>query len=82
MFVCNYLLHNNHLKFNNSKISKSKGSFLSLADLKKKGYRAHDFRFVVLQTHYRKSLNFTWQSLKAAKNGLNNIIKEFNESNS
>ncbi len=72
----NYWLHNNHLKFNNSKISKSKGGFLSLADLKKKGYQAHDFRFLVLQTHYRKSLNFTWQSLQAAKNGLNNIIKE------
>ncbi len=72
----NYWLHNNFVKFNNSKISKSGGSIISLEDLKKKGYRAQDFRFLVLQTHYRKPLNFTWSSLKAAHNGLNNIIKE------
>ncbi len=72
----NYWLHNSFVKFNNSKISKSFGRFIRLKDLKKKGYSAIDYRFLVLQTHYKKPLNFTWKSLEAAKNGLNNIIKE------
>lgn len=71
-----YWLHNAYIKFNHGKMSKSAGTFFTLADLKKKGFLPADFRFLVLQNHYRKSLNFTWQSLEAAHNGLMNIIKE------
>ena len=72
----NYWLHNSFVKFNNNKMSKSLNGFISLEDLKKKGYNCMDYRFLVLQTHYKKSLNFTWKSLEAAKRGLKNIIKE------
>ena len=72
----NYWLHNSFVKFNNNKMSKSSNGFISLEDLKKKGYNCMDYRFLVLQTHYKKSLNFTWKSLEAARKGLKNIIKE------
>lgn len=72
----NYWLHNAFVKMYNSKMSKSDGGFIRLEDLKNKGYSGSDYRYLVLQTNYRKSLNFTWDALEASKNGLNNIVKE------
>lgn len=63
-------LHNNHLKVNGTKISKSLNNGYTLEDLKKKGFSAQDFRLFVLQSHYRSESNFTWENLTAAKNRL------------
>jgi len=72
----NYWLHNSFVKMYNSKMSKSDGGFIRLEDLKNKGYSGSDYRYLVLQTNYRKSLNFTWDALAAAKKGLSNIVNE------
>jgi cysteinyl-tRNA synthetase len=67
---CNYWIHNNHLKVNGTKISKSLGNGYTLKDLHKKGYSPIDFRMLVLQGNYRNEGNFTFKSLEAAKNRL------------
>lgn len=64
----NYWLHNEHLLVDNKKMSKSLSNFYTLDDIKAKGYSGLDFRYLCLQAHYRSKLNFTWDSLEAAKN--------------
>ncbi|MBC7942890.1 cysteine--tRNA ligase, partial [Candidatus Saccharibacteria bacterium] len=68
----NYWLHNNHLKVDGTKISKSLGNGYTLEDLAKKGFTPQDFRMLVLQSHYRTEGNFTFDNLTAAKNRLHN----------
>lgn len=68
---CNYWLHNNHLKSNGTKISKSLGNGYTLDDLEKQGFSPLDFRMFVLQGSYRNEGNFTFDNLTAAKNRLN-----------
>jgi len=68
----NYWLHNNHLKVNGTKISKSLDNGYTLDDLEEKGYSPFDFRMFVLQSHYRNEGNFTFENLEAAKNRLRN----------
>ena len=63
-----YWLHNNHLKVNGTKISKSLGNGYTLQDLQAKGYQPLDYRMFILQSHYQTEGNFTWENLDAAKN--------------
>src|SRR3989344_7164890 len=72
----NYWLHNAFVRVDGGKMSKSLGTGITLADIKEKGFSPAAFRLLVLQNHYRKTLNFTWESLAAAQRGLINIIKE------
>ncbi|NOY35587.1 MAG: cysteine--tRNA ligase [bacterium] len=76
----NYWMHNEHLLVDNKKMSKSLGNFYTLRDLEEKampdgrqGVNPLAFRFLCLQTHYRSKMNFTWESLEAAKKGLNHL---------
>jgi cysteinyl-tRNA synthetase len=68
----NYWLHNNHLKVDGVKISKSLNNGYTLDDLEQKGFTPLEFRLFVLQSHYRSEGNFTFENLTAAKNRLNN----------
>ncbi len=64
----NFWLHGEHLLVDGKKMSKSLGNFYTLFDLEKKGFSALDFRYLCLSAHWRDKLNFTWQSLEAARN--------------
>jgi len=68
----NFWMHNNHLKVDGTKISKSLGNGYTLSDLEEKGYSPLDLRLFVLQSHYRTEGNFTFDNLTAAKNRRNN----------
>lgn len=65
-----FWLHNNHLKSEGTKISKSLGNGYTLQDLEKKGFTPMDYRMFALQSQYRNETNFTWENLQAAKNRL------------
>jgi cysteinyl-tRNA synthetase len=67
-----YWLHNAHLKVNGEKMAKSAGTAYLLKDLIVKGYSPIAFRELNLRTHYRKSLNFTFESLDT---GMANVKK-------
>jgi len=62
-----YWLHAEHLLVDGQKMSKSLGNFYTLRDLEEKGYSPLDFRYLIFSSHYRSRLNFTWESLSAAK---------------
>lgn len=68
----NFWLHNNHLKVDSTKISKSLGNGYTLADLEERNFNPLDLRLFVLQSHYRTEGNFTFDNLTAAKNRRNN----------
>ena len=61
---CNYWFHNEHLMDESGKMSKSKGSVLSVSVLLEEGYNPLAFRFMCLQSHYRKQLIFSYDVLK------------------
>lgn len=72
MRFSNYWLHNNHLKIDGIKISKSLGNGYTLDDLIKKGFTPQDYKMFVLQSHYQTEGNFTYDNLNAAHNRLQN----------
>lgn len=72
-------VHGEHLLVNNQKMSKSLGNFYTLRDLEKRNFNPLAFRYLVLTSHYRSKLNFTWQSLKAAQNALDNLYDQYRE---
>ena len=61
-------IHNNHLKIDGGKISKSLGNGYTLQDLAKKGFEPMDLRLFILQSHYSSEGNFTWENLSGARN--------------
>lgn len=65
--LANLWVHNNHLKVNGEKISKSLGNGFTLEDLTAKGYGGLDFRMFILSSNYRNETNFTWEALAEAK---------------
>ena len=69
----NYWIHNAHLLVNGEKMSKSLGNFYTLEDLKKKGYEPSTARFFFLSSHYRQSLNLTFEALDGAKEAVERI---------
>ena len=74
----NYWLHNGHVLVDNEKMAKSAGKFIRIEDLENKGFSPLDYRYLVLQTHYRKQLNFTWKSLESARNALDKLRNKVN----
>lgn len=77
--LANLWLHGEHLVINEAKMAKSEGNFLTLSELEKKGYHPLVFRYLVLGAHYRTKLNFAWESLDAARNGLDHLYREIND---
>ncbi len=73
---CNYWFHILHLNTNDGKMSKSKGEFLTVSLLEEKGYKPVIYRFFCLQSHYRKSLVFSWDNLDNAKAAYGKLVEK------
>ena len=69
----NYWLHCQHLIVDNKKMSKSLGNFHTLADLLQRGCDPMALRYLLLSSHYRKLLNFSFDSLEMAGQALARI---------
>lgn len=69
----NYWLHSEFLMVEGRRMAKSLGNFYTLRDLLKMGYDPMAVRYLLLSTHYRQQLNFTFEGLKAAKNTLDRL---------
>lgn len=65
-------IHNNHIKIDGTKISKSVGNIVTLGDIISKGYDANAFKLLALSKHYRTEGNFDWTIFEAANNRFNN----------
>lgn len=69
----NLWMHSNHITIEGEKISKSLGNGITLEDIEKRGISLEAFRLHVLESHYRSQSKFSWDSLEASQNTLNNF---------
>jgi cysteinyl-tRNA synthetase len=69
-----FWFHVEYLLVDDEKMSKSIGNTYTVPDVIAKGYRASALRYLLLSSHYRKQLNFTWESLQAAEKALHRIM--------
>jgi cysteinyl-tRNA synthetase len=67
--------HITHLLVDGGKMSKSLGNLYTLEDLAARGFSAMEVRYVLIGAHYRKPLNFTLDSLSAAREALAKLAK-------
>ncbi|MBU1148491.1 cysteine--tRNA ligase [Patescibacteria group bacterium] len=71
-----YWLHGAFLVIDQARMGKSQGNFITLKDIKAKGYSPLDLRYLYLTAHYRKTLNFSWPSLNFAQESYSKL-REF-----
>lgn len=68
----NYWMHNGMINVDNEKMSKSKGNFFTIKEIKNE-FDLEVVRLWILSTHYRNPLNFTREVLEQTKNGLDRL---------
>ncbi len=71
--TANFWLHNEWLTLKGEKISKSLGNMITVADLKEKGIDPLALRYLILNSNYRKGMDFSWEALGGAQSALNGI---------
>ena len=71
---CPQWFHVLHLNDETGKMSKSKGEFLTVSLLEQKGFSPLAYRFFCMQSHYRKTLVFSWENLKNAQIAYDKLI--------
>ena len=74
-----YWIHSEHLIVEGKKMSKSEGNFFTLRDLIDKGYDAKNIRFLLISSHYRSQLNFTFDGINQAKENINRIQEVYSK---
>lgn len=71
--LANYWMHNEFILVDGQKMSKSLGNGYTIVDIQAKGFDPLAFRYFCLGAHYRSKLNFTWEGIQAAQNGLQRL---------
>jgi cysteinyl-tRNA synthetase len=68
-----FWVHVEYLLVNAEKMSKSLGNTYTIPDIVARGFRPSAVRYLLLSAHYRKQLNFTWESLGQAEEALRRL---------
>lgn len=68
-----YWVHGAFILIDGERMSTSKGNNYNVGHILDKGYDTLALRYLYLSTHYKKVMNFTWDSLENAQNSLNNL---------
>ena len=68
-----YWLHAEHLVVEGEKMAKRLGNFFTLRDLIERGYDPVVVRYLLISVPYRQRLNFTFDGLHAAAQGIDRI---------
>jgi len=71
-----YWMHYHFLQVEGQKMSKSLGNFFTIDDIKKRGIEPLAFRLLLLQSHYRQPMNFTWEALQGANEAYKKLTAE------
>ncbi len=76
-----YWMHNNMITINGQKMARSLGNFITLDELfngsheiLEQAYSPMTIRFFILQAHYRSTINFSNEALKASEKGLERLM--------
>ena len=77
-----YWMHNNMITINGQKMGKSLGNFITLDQFftgdhpkLEQAYSPMTIRFFILQAHYRSTVDFSNEALKASKKGLDRLLE-------
>lgn len=77
-----YWMHNNMITINGQKMARSLGNFITLDQLfsgdhpvLEQAYSPMTVRFFILQAHYRSTIDFSNEALKAAEKGFQKLMK-------
>ena len=68
-----FWVHVEHLFVENEKMSKSVGNVYTVPDVIARGHRPSALRYLLLSSHYRKQLNFTWTGMDQAEEALRRL---------
>jgi len=68
-----FWMHVEFLLVEERKMSKSLGNTFTIPDIVAKGFRPSAMRYLLLSSHYRKQLNFTWAGLAQAEEALRRL---------
>ena len=71
-----YWVHFEWLLLKDGKMSKSAGTAYTVRSLVERGYDPMAYRYLLLQSHYRQPLEFSFESLDAAATGYKNIVRK------
>jgi cysteinyl-tRNA synthetase len=74
-----FWLHNEFISLDRAKIAKSTGNALRLSDLEQRGYHPLSYRYMLLASHYRSQIEFTWDGLDAARVGHRRLLERIRE---
>src|SRR4030042_3300451 len=77
--LANFWLHNEFLILKEGRMGKSEGNIIILENLIKEKFNPLSYRYLCLNSHYRKRLTFSWQILKGAENSLNSLYQKVME---
>ena len=69
-----YWIHNGFVNINKEKMSKSLGNFFTIRDILQK-YHPETLRLFILSSHYRSPIDFSWDTMDAAKAGLTRLYQ-------
>lgn len=72
--LARYWLHNSFVQVSSEKMAKSLGNFTTIRELLK-SFTPDTIRIFALQTHYRNPIDFTVESLQAAKVALQRLLR-------
>jgi len=75
----NFWIHGEFLVMGNAKMAKSKGNFITLRTLVEEDYDPLDYRYFCLGGHYRSQLQFSSESLQAARTARLNLMERIAE---
>jgi len=68
-----FWVHVEHLLIDEEKMSKSMGNVFNLPDITAKGFRPSALRYLLLSSHYRKQLKFSWDAMAQAEESLRRL---------
>lgn len=72
-----YWLHGEFITIEGKRIGKSEGNAIRLYQLQERGFSPLAYRYLLLGSHYRQVMNFTWEALEAAQTALHRALRMF-----
>lgn len=73
-YLAHHWIHYEFLQIGQNKMAKSGGKTLTMDDIAKKGISPLAFRYLLLQTHYAKRIEFSWEALGAADKAYQKLL--------
>lgn len=71
--LAKYWMHNRFLNLAGAKLAKREGKQITLDTIRKQGYSPLAFRLLIFASHYRQSLEFSWDNLGSAHENVQTI---------